>query len=149
MEIVAFFRVGEIGFLEVDDVFNAFEVTDGGVSAVIDVRIAASVAGSARIRDGRNATEEGDENRELDKECQDGAHGFDVVAFIEVHHLERFHLAVSFTTLFYFSEFGLDFAHEAGLVELALHEGPHTDFYDYREQDNRQTEISDEVVDYE
>jgi hypothetical protein len=89
---------------------------------------------------------EGDKDGELDDKGENGAHWLDVVALVEVEHLELFELAVAFAILFDFGKFGLDFAHEAGLVELLLNEWPHGKFDDDGEDDDGEAKISDEVI---
>ena len=133
--------VGEIGVLEGDDFADLVDLADGGVGAKAEV-----VVGGGEDHDTDGGVE-GDEDRELDEEGEHGAEGLDVVALVEVHHLEGLELAVAVAVFLDFGELGLDFAHEAGLVELALGEGPEADFDEDGEEDDGEAEVADETVD--
>jgi hypothetical protein len=61
--------------------------------------------------------------------------------------LKLFELAVAFAVLFDFGKLGLDFAHEAGLVELFFDKRPHGEFNDNGEDDDGKAKIANEVVD--
>ena len=144
MEIVGVLGgVGEIGVLELDDFVDVADFADEGVGADAEV-----VAGGGEDHDADGGVE-GNEDGELDDEGEHGAEGLDVVAFVEVHHLEGFELTVAVAVFLDFGELGLDFAHEAGLVELALHEGPKADFDEDGEEDDGKAKVADKAVDDE
>ena len=96
-----------------------------------------------------DGSKEGDKDRELDEERQDGAERLDVFALVKIHHLERFKLAVALAVLFNLSKFGLDLAHQASLAELLFEQRPHGDFDDDGEDDDGDTEVADEVEGHE
>ena len=96
--------------------------------------------------DNADRGEEGDEDGELDDEGEDTAERFDVVAFIEVHGLEGFELTVAFAVFLDFGYFGLEFFHQASLVKLFFDKWPHSDFDEYREDNNSEAEVADVVI---
>ena len=134
---------GEIGVLELDDFVDVADFTDEGVGADAEI-----VAGSRENHDADGGVK-GDEDGELDDEGEHGTERLDVVAFIKVHHLEGFKLTVAVAVFLDFGELGLDFAHEAGLVKLALHEGPEADFDEDGEEDDGKAKVADKAVDDE
>ncbi len=133
--------IGEIGLLEADDVVDALHVADDGVSAQIEI---VGRGGGDHDADGGI---ESDEDRELDDDREHGAERLDIIALIEIHHLEGFELFIAVAVFLDFGELGLDFAHEASLVHLALDEGPAADFHQDDEENNRETKVSDETID--
>ena len=56
-------------------------------------------------------------------------------------------LTVALAVLFNLSKLGLELAHELGLMELALDQGPHAKLNNNNEENNRKAKITDEVVD--
>ena len=89
------FSLFKIFGLFLDEVVDARELGDGLVGG-IDY---GAVGGANHDVDGGK---ERDEDGELDDEGKDGAHWLDVVALVEVEHLELFELAVAFAILFDF-----------------------------------------------
>lgn len=118
---------------------------------LVDTRIGADVevVGGGRHNHDADGGVERDEDRELDEKCQDRVERLDIVALIEIHHLEGFELTIAVAILFDLGELGLNFAHEAGLMHLALDEGPEADFDEHGEENNGETKIADEAIDYE
>lgn len=78
----------------------------------------------------------------MDERSKERAERFDIVALIEVHHLERLELFVAVAIFLDLGELGLNFAHEAGLMELALHERPAADFHQNDKKDNSETKVA-------
>lgn len=83
----------------------------------------------------------------MDDEGEERAERFDVVFFIQVHRLEAFELTVAVAIFLDLGEFGLELAHELGLVELTLDEWPHTKFDQNDEEDDGEAEVTNVVID--
>ena len=76
-----------------------------------------------------NSSKEANKEWELDKDCKERTERLHILALVEIHHLERFELAVTLAVFLNLSEFRLNFLHDASLMKLTLHEWPHEDFY--------------------
>lgn len=68
---------------------------------------------------------ESDKNRNLNNKVKDRAEGLNIIALVEIHHLDGFELAIAITALLNLGELGLNLTHHLLLVELTLHQGPH------------------------
>ncbi len=55
-------------------------------------------------------------------------------------------MAVTVAIFLNFGEFGLDFAHKAGLVELALDERPKANLNQNSEKNNSETKIANKTI---
>jgi len=128
--------------LLVNDGADALEWLHKGVGGFFD-RKGVDAGGADHDIDGGK---ESDEDGELDEERENRAERFDVFAFVEVHGLEGFELAIALAVLFDLHELGLDLAHQAGLVQLSLEQRPHGDFDDDSKDDDGDAEIANKVV---
>lgn len=133
-------NLGQIGLLELDDMVHAFELANDRIGALVEVVV------EGRLDHDTNGSIESDKNRELEQDSQHRAERLDIIAFIELHHLERFELTIAVAVFLNLGELGLDFANHAGLMELALHQRPKADFYQDGEKDNREAKITNETV---
>ena len=135
------FEVFQIIVLFIHNFIDTIELRDWLVSA------SGNIITFGRENHTTDRAIESEENRELDKNREERTEWFYVVALIKLEGLDRFELAIPFCVFLYLGELGLDFSHLLCLIQLALYERPHADFYKDCENNNRDTEIADVIID--
>lgn len=106
--------VFKIRFLELDDFLDTGNFADRGINTTFEVVV------WSRYDHDTDSGIKGNKNRKLDDKSEDRAKRFDIIAFIEIHHLNGLKLTVPIAVLFDFGKLRLDFTHLAGLMELTL-----------------------------